>query len=173
VLGSTSLLFALVSAASREGAWIALVGEPAAGTLAAAEHGIDLRRLALVPDPGHDWPTVVAALLDGLDLVAVHPTEPVDEATARRLAARTRQRGAVLLPTCPWPTAEVNLRATDARWHGLEAGRGRLRYRQLTAVADGRGRLARPRKARVWLPGPEGAAIAPVFPEIATLPRAA
>jgi hypothetical protein len=49
-----------------------VVGLPALGAVAAVEqHGVPLERLVLVPHPGPDWPTVVAALLDGLDMVVV------------------------------------------------------------------------------------------------------
>lgn len=142
VRGSTSLLFATISAASIAGAWIALVGMPNAGMVAAAEHGISVDRLALIPYPGADWPQVVAALVDGVDLVVAQPAESVDPAVARRLAARVRQRGAVLLSTQPFPGAEATLQVTDVRWCGLGAGRGRLRSRQVTVAAHGPGRLA-------------------------------
>src|SRR5690349_19612437 len=49
--GSTSLLLAMLAAASRAGSWCAVVGVPALGLLAAAESGIALDRLALVPNP--------------------------------------------------------------------------------------------------------------------------
>lgn len=161
VVGSTSLLWAVTSAASQAGAWVAAVGMPEAGLLAAAEHGIALDRLALVPHPGTDWPTVVGALLDGVDLVVVHPPAPATAAAGRRLTARVRQRSAVLLPTGEWAGAEATLRAGDAQWHGLGQGHGRLRFRQLAVTAEGRGSLARPRRVQVWMPAPDGTAIAP------------
>lgn len=160
VLGSTSLLWAVLAAASQAGAWAALVGMPEAGILAAVEHGVILDRLALVPHPGPEWPAIVAALLDGLDLVAVRPPAQAAPSMGRRLVARARQRAAVLLPTGVWDGAETTLRASDAEWYGLGQGRGRLRCRQLTVSAEGRGRLARPRRVRVWLPDLDGTAIA-------------
>src|SRR5439155_174136 len=63
--GATSLLLALIAAASRAGSWCAVVGVPALGVAAADGLGVALDRLALVPYPGPDWATVVAALLDG------------------------------------------------------------------------------------------------------------
>ena len=40
----------------RDGGWAAVVGMPALGYVAAAEHeGIDLGRLAIVPAPDADW----------------------------------------------------------------------------------------------------------------------
>ncbi len=99
VRGSTSLLFAMLGAATRAGCWCAVVGMPHLGLVAAAELGVDLDRFALVPEPGADWPQVVAALLDGIDVVVVAPPAGTPTALARRLAARARQRGTVLVPT--------------------------------------------------------------------------
>src|ERR1700753_3404528 len=50
--GGVSLALALVAAASGEGAWAAAVGLPSLGLRAAAELGVGLERLALVPAPG-------------------------------------------------------------------------------------------------------------------------
>jgi hypothetical protein len=126
------------------------------GVLAAAELGIALDRLALVPYPGPQWPTAVAALLDGLDIVVTAVPGPVSPVIAGRLAARARQRASVLIPFGPWPGAALTLEAVDARWHGLEEGRGRLYGRQLTVVARGRGAAGIPRHASMWLPRPTG-----------------
>ena len=95
--GATSVLLALLAGASVAGSWCAVVGMPSLGLVAAAELGIALDRLALVPDPGPDWPAVVAALLDGIDVVAAAPPGPVSAPLAGRLAARVRQRGSVLV----------------------------------------------------------------------------
>jgi hypothetical protein len=162
ILGSTSLLWAMISAASQAGAWVAVVGMPEAGVLAAVEHGIVLERLALIAHPDELWPTVVAALLEGVDLVVAQPPGQLTAAVGRQLAARVRQRSAVLLLTRAWDGAHTTLTASEQQWYGLEQGRGRLRARQLTVTATGRGRLARPRQVRVWLPDRDGTAIAPV-----------
>ena len=42
----------------------------------------------------------------------------------QRLAARARQRGAVLLPLGPWPGADVELACEQGRWRGVGAGEG-------------------------------------------------
>ena len=96
--GGTSLMLALLAEASRAGSWCAVVGVPALGALAAQESGIVLERLALVPNPGPDWPTVVAALIDGVDVVVTAVPGPVSASVTGRLAARARQRGSVLVP---------------------------------------------------------------------------
>ncbi|WP_203961584.1 hypothetical protein [Actinocatenispora thailandica] len=151
-IGGTSLLFALLGAASQQGEWCAMVGLPDIGVVSAAEFGVAPERLALVPHPGPHWWPVVGALLDGFGLVVAHPAGTVAAAQARRLAARARQRGAVLLVHGDWPGADVSLRCADPVWEGLSDGRGRLRRRALTVLATGRGAAARPRSARLLLP---------------------
>ena len=148
-VGSTSLLMLLVAAAMREGSWAAVVGMPQFGVLAAAEYGIPLDRLALIDNPGPEWPTVVAALIDGVDLVVVQAPPGVSEATVRSLQARARQRGAVLIPTAAWPSSDLVLQAGARQWTGLGQGRGRLRTQQLELRASGRGRAARPKTTSI------------------------
>jgi hypothetical protein len=154
--GTSSLVLALLAGAATAGGWSAVVGMPGLGALAAAQAGIALERLALVPDPGPEWTTVVAALLDGMDLVVVAPPGPVPTRVAGRLAARARQRGSVLLAYGPWEGAALTLTAGSWEWEGLGAGGGRLRCRELTVTARGRGAASRPRRVRVRLPDPAG-----------------
>jgi hypothetical protein len=137
--GSTSLLFRLVAAASNDGSWVALVGMPDAGLLAAAEAGVSLERVAVIPEPGGHWPLVTAALLDAIDLVVVRPSTRVRAQDARRLATRARDRGGVLLVAGAWP-------ARQGRWEGLADGHGFLRARTLDVVTGGRGAAARQRR---------------------------
>jgi hypothetical protein len=154
-VAATSVMLALLASASAAGSWCAVAGLPTLGALAADELGVALERLALVPHPGPDWPGVVAALLDGVDLVVIAPAGPVAGVVASRLAARARQRGSVLIPLGgAWPGADVVLRAERSTWHGLGSGRGRLRYRELEISAYGRGSAAQPCRTAIWLPGP-------------------
>ncbi|MEU5257790.1 hypothetical protein [Amycolatopsis sp. NPDC021455] len=132
VHGGTSLLLALLAQATAAGtgagsaagagagagSWAAVVGMPSLGLAAAAEYGVDLARVALVPRPGAELPAVVAALLDGVDLVAVH-SETVSATVARRLSARARHRGAVLLAFGAWPGADVELSCRRESWSGI------------------------------------------------------
>lgn len=156
--GAGSLLFVLLAAASAEGSWAGVIGRPGLGAVAAAEAGIRLDRLALVPEPGLDLVAVTAALLDGLDLVVVAvPERPgLRAADRQRLAARARQRGAVLLALGPWPGADVRLHCARVRWEGLAGGAGRLRACRVEVHAHGRGSGAAGRDAELWLPGPDG-----------------
>ncbi|MGC4895873.1 hypothetical protein [Micromonospora sp. DT31] len=153
--GATSLILALLAEASRAGSWCAVVGVPTFGAGAAAEAGIALDRLALVPDPGPEWPTVVAALIDGVDVVVTAVPGTVSASISARLAARARQRGSVLVPYGRWDGADVTLQVVRGVWQGLGAGRGRLRRREVTVSARGRGAAARPKEIKVWLPGDE------------------
>ena len=158
VRGSASLLLALLAGPSGRGAWCGVVGVPGLGLAAAAEAGIALERLALVPDPGRDWAAVAAALLDAMEVVVVAPRGRVPDADARRLAARARQRGAVLVPfgPVPWPGAELRLSLVDGVWEGLGDGSGRLRSRRVVVRGDGRGSAARGHELALWLPAPDG-----------------
>jgi hypothetical protein len=160
--GATLLALALVAGASQAGSWLAAVGLPSLGLVAADEVGVALERTVMVAAPERaGWGNVVAALVDGFDLVLLHSgrgaVRPTD---ARKLVARVRERGAVLVQLGPgWGTeADVALQVVDARWEGLDGdGYGRLTARRITVARTGRGEAARPVRAELWLPGPGGA----------------
>lgn len=156
VSGSTSLVLALLAEASAAEGWVALVGLPEVGVLAAHELGLVLERVALVPAPGPDAPVAVAALLDGVDAVVVGPGAGLTDADRRRLSARARERGAVLLSTEPWPGAHVVLTAQRQEWEGLGAGHGRLRGRRLSVLRTGRGAAAAEVRHDVVVPAGPG-----------------
>ena len=156
--GSLALALALVAGASAAGSWVVAVGLPDLGVVAAAEAGIVLERLALVPRASATaWGTVVAALLDAIDVVLVRPPGRLPAAVARRLAARARERRSVLLPVGDaWPIPpDLRLAVTASRWEGLGQGHGRLEARKVEVAAAGRGAAALERRAKLWLPGPD------------------
>ncbi|WP_311445746.1 hypothetical protein, partial [Frankia nepalensis] len=155
VEGSAALLLAVLAEPSRAGAWCAVVGCPALGLLAAAEAGIALERLVLVPNPGQRWPVVVAALVDALELVAVCPPDSSGH-TARRLAARARERGCLLLPVgAGWDGADLRLAVEERYFHGLGEGHGHLRGIRLLVRVSGRGAATRPRRGWLTVAGPD------------------
>ena len=158
VTRSAALALALVAGASAAGSWVAAVGLPDLGIVAAAESGIALERLALVPVPGaRVWPTVVAALLDAVDVVLVRSPPRLPAAQARRLAARARERGAVLVPIGAWSQpADLRLAVTSSTWQGLGQGHGHLRARQAEVSISGRGAATRERRVLLWLPSHNG-----------------
>jgi hypothetical protein len=161
VTGATSLALALAAGASQAGSWVAAVGLGSLGLVAASEMGVAFERLVLVADPGRDrdgWAPVVASLVDGFDvvLVAAHALRPAD---ARRLVARVRERGAVLVAVggdLPGQRSPLQLTVTSSRWEGLGEGWGHLQGRRVTVEAGGRGEAARGRRAELWLPDPDG-----------------
>ncbi|TCO51625.1 hypothetical protein EV646_101618 [Kribbella antiqua] len=157
VRGSTALVTALMAGPSAEGAWCGVVGLPSFGAESARGLGVDLDRLVLVPDPGHDWLSVVAALVDALTVVVVRPPGEVTPGEASRLAARLRTRGAVLIAVGSWPGSEARLEVESSVWTGLGVGEGLLTARQATVVVTGRRAAVRPRRHHLWLPGPDGA----------------
>lgn len=152
VTGSTSLVLAMLAHACAGGAWASVVGQPTIGLLAAAQAGVSLDRLAVVPHPGLEAPTVVAALLDGVDVVVVGPQAALTDAERRKLSARARDRGSVLLSTVDWPGAGVVLTVESGRWTGVDAGEGRLRTHEIRLVRTGRGSAAVPRSLDLTLP---------------------
>ena len=161
VTGSVTLAMALLAGPSAAGSWGAVVGLPALGAEAAAELGVALERLALVPEPGIErWPVVVAALLEGIDIVLAVPPPKVRAQHARRLTARARERDGVLVllgsRRLGAEPVDLQLAVMGGRWTGLGRGHGRLMARQVEVVARGRGAAARERRARLWLPGPGG-----------------
>ena len=152
VEGSTTLLMALLAGPSASGRWIAVVGLPDFGVEAADRFGIDLERLVLVPDPGRQWLTVVAALADVIPVVAARAVGRVAPAEASRLAARLRQRGSVLLVAGDWPGSDARLGVESSEWHGLGAGHGQLSDREVVVSAGGRGEFGRRARSRLRLP---------------------
>jgi hypothetical protein len=169
--GATSLALALLAGASAAGSWCAAVGLPSLGVVAAAELGVVLERFPLVASPSQvdEWAWAVAALFDAMDVVLARPPGRVSERLASRLAARARERSAVLVvagrsrPAWPerncggWPLPpDIRLDVVAGEWEGVGQGDGRLRARRVEVVAGGRGAAARERRVSLWLPGPDG-----------------
>jgi hypothetical protein len=167
--GGSSVALALAGAVTSGGSWVAAVGWPSLGLVAASELGVRLERLALVPRPGDKWAVVVAALLDGVDLLLLRPPLPVRGADARRLAARVRERGVVMVvleggnsSRLGWPESpDFKLTVTRSAWDGLGAGYGHLRARRVDIMLTGRRAAARERRRTLWLPGPDGEVATP------------
>ena len=131
--GATSVALSLCAAATGVGEWAAAVD--LAGTLggeAAAAAGVALDRFAVVRRvPPTRWATTVDILLDGVSLVVAEVPRHARPGDARRLEARARERGVVLVvltgPQAPWPAgAASRLRVEGGPWPGLGAGHGLL-----------------------------------------------
>ncbi|MBI3224796.1 MAG: hypothetical protein HYZ39_07030 [Mycolicibacterium cosmeticum] len=145
--GARSLPLSMVAAVTAAGGHAAIVGQPRAGLLAAAEMGADLSRVAVIPDPGADPVEVAAVLLDGLDLVVLDlGGRSVPGTRARAVTARARQKACTLLITGgDWPGAQARLDATVSSYEvtgaggaGPVPGCGRIGRVRLVTRAHGR-----------------------------------
>ncbi|WP_194786215.1 hypothetical protein [Actinomyces haliotis] len=123
VTGSRTVL--LAAAARRQGrhGWCAVVGGEDLGWSAAAEAGLDLERLLVVPAAELSPSLLLAAtsaLLDGVDVLLVDAAaasrlRPRDR---RTLFARARERDALILSDLPWEGA----RSLVATPQGVDTG---------------------------------------------------
>ena len=180
--GATSLALAVAAGPSAAGSWIAVVGEEGLGLVAAAEAGMVLERLLVVAaaEP-RAAAEAVAALVGSVDVVLLGRGIRLGAADQRRLAARLRERGSVLIRPGDdgahgagvWTTgtrssgrrvgdmhgADVRLRVVSSRWCGLGDGWGLLRSRHVSVRVTGRGAAGRPRTVDLLLPGPDGSPV--------------
>lgn len=159
--GGWSLALAMLGTAVGERGWTACVGLEHLGLVAGEELGLRLDRVIMVetPLPEH-LATVLAALVEVVDVVCVGPTPAVGIRDARRLMARTREQDAVLFHLDggrTWPQAlDVELTVESHGWAGIGAGFGYLQSRSASVTATGRRSMAKPRRCEVLLPGPGG-----------------
>lgn len=156
--GATTLALELLAGPSVGGYWCALGGAVELGVLAAAERGIDLARLVIVPSLGgaDRCMQVLATLFDSVDVVLFAPRAAVRPSEARRLAARARDRGSVLVVLDPeghWSgPRDLRCTVTRSEWSGLSRGHGLLASRRYDLEVSGRGAAARLRRAPLQLP---------------------
>jgi hypothetical protein len=158
-LGGLSLALSLLSEASAQGHWAAVVGVDDPGVVAMAELGVDLRRVLFVPRPRGAWAESAADLLDGVDLLLVRPPGRAAHGAARRLMDRVREGGTVLIvlsePRTPWPLpADLFFSVTQAEWIATS----RLDARYLTVRVGGRGAAAQGGEHVVVVPNRRGRA---------------
>jgi hypothetical protein len=155
-----SLALALAAAPSGEGAWVGVAGLPELGLRAAADMGVELRRLVMVNgDP--PWVDVLAAMIDGFDVILIgQRVGRLAQGAVRRLQARVQTRGVVMLTVgVPALGADLQLTADDDQWVGLGDGHGVATGRRVLVELSGR-RMPRPRRATMWLPDASGGIVA-------------
>lgn len=159
-----SLALALAAEASATGSWVAFVGVRGLGLAAVGEYGLSLSRVALIDEPGTDWATVVAALVGSVDIIVTSTPERVSSRDGRRLSARLRERGSVIIELQPGTESvlqgDVTLHADTSSWQGLHRGHGRLERRRVMVHTGGRGAASRGGRVEMWLPASGGGAAA-------------
>lgn len=178
--GATALVHAVLAGPTTAGSWAACVGVASMGWAAAAEMGVALERVAVVRSDERRAPQVLAALVDAFDVVVIGDEHRPDRSEIRRLQSRARERGAVLLRLARsvpdfWASgyrdreqdgdgwgADVRLKCGPPTWSGTGQGWGHLTARRTTVTARGRRGFDRPHRVDLWLPGPDGVAIADV-----------
>jgi hypothetical protein len=155
------LALALLAAASQSGSWCAAVGLTDPGVVAAAELGIDLRRVVFVPYPGSEWAEAAGDLLPGVDVVLVRPPGRAHRTAARHLSARARERQAALVVLVEqvheWPEGgDLALSVGAIEWEGVGRGHGYLQGRRAEVRVGGRRSAGRAMECSLWLPAGSG-----------------
>lgn len=135
VRNSTTLAMALLAGPSATGAWCSVIGMPDFSVEAAQGFGINLERLILVPDPGSQWLTVTAALVDVVSIILTRAPDRVAPTECARLKARLRQRGAALITLGAWQQSDSTLGVAESAWEGVGVGTGHLRARRMKITA--------------------------------------
>lgn len=157
--GPAAAALALVAGvdAVAAGSWLAAVSMPWLGVDAAAGLGLACERLVRVDvaEAGR-WVDVVAAALDGFEIVVTVPPAQLTEAVWRKVQSRMRSKDAVLVTVGDHPVAagDVVLHTARPEWTWARGG-DHLRARRVDVEVSGR-RVPRPRSACLWLPAPGG-----------------
>ncbi len=145
--GGWSVGYALAGAAAGTSGWVAMIEVGNAGFSAAQELGVPLERLLVLQSiPVSKWASVVAALVEVVDVVVVNPRRPINVRDARRLRARIQEQQALLISVDGgrhWPDKlDVELEAKVNQWTGLGCGYGFLQHREFEIIATGRRSLS-------------------------------
>jgi hypothetical protein len=163
-VNSRALLHALIAEPSQSGSWVAFVGMESLGLAAAAEVGVVLDRVVVI-DTGYGSapregavrelpPEVIAALVDAVDVVVLGPRAGISPRSCRRLEARARERGAVVLIEGPWPgTTDLDIEVLRREPVGVGNGHGHLVGIRSEVAVVGRGSASQRRKGWIWLQG--------------------
>ena len=133
--------------------WVAAVGVPSLGVLAAAEAGLALERLVFFAAPTTVWGTVAIAAVDAFDVVVLSVPARPRAAEVRRLITRTRERSNTVVAIGPGVAAwsgEARLLTSSVEWDGLGDGHGTLQSCRVSIGLDGRGGV-RPRQVDLVL----------------------
>ena len=147
---------------------MAVVAPPSFSLAACLDFDIPLRRVVqfVLPSDVANWAQVIAAIVEGFDLVMLADQHQATGSQARQLVARNRERGSVLIRVGgpAWPdAADLRFDVSSPEWSGLGQGHGHLRARKVAVQVAGRRYHGRKRAHEIMLPALEGGVmLAPV-----------
>lgn len=125
--GATTLLFALLAAATSKGLWCAIVDEPCLYPLSAIAVGVNLERLALVETPGVEGRlAAIGVLCEGIP-VLVASTRGFTARRLQRAASRASRSGTAIiwLEHHPTPRLDARMAVASCQWLGLRQNENR------------------------------------------------
>lgn len=152
-LAATSLSLALLAPVVAAGSWLSIVDLPTIGLDAASEFGLPLERVVAINSEhgsdgsrehddrwSHQWPDVMAAAIDGFDVILARVPADVHPSAMRKVATRVQRRGAVvvLLGDLGPATCDGVLHTEPMGWTGVGDGHGHLQQRSVVVRASGR-----------------------------------
>jgi hypothetical protein len=146
--GAVSLAAGMLSAATQQGSWLAVVATPTLGAEAISELGVDLRRVVAVDadlDSPLQWAERLVACSDGFDLVLTTMPAQIPDRVWRSMSQRTRRSGTVVVgldmsgldrpgsdrPGSDRSGIDMRCRVVGSVWEGLGRGSGRLVARRM------------------------------------------
>jgi hypothetical protein len=157
--GSVSLAVKMLTAATQQGSWLAVVATPTLGVEAMIELGVDIRRVIAVDADVHtpmQWAERVVACSDGCDLVLTTMPAQIPDRIWRSVTQRTRRNGTVVVGldcavgACQLDRVDLRCRVVGSVWEGLGRGSGRLAGRRLQVEVAAR-RLPGVRQGQILL----------------------
>lgn len=155
--GSFSLAAAMLSAATQQGSWLAILATPTLGVEAISELGVDLSRVVAVDadlESPMQWAERVVACSDGFDLILTTMPTHIPDRIWRSMSQRTRRNGTVVvglnLLGSDLPGVDLRCRVVGSVWEGLGRGSGRFVARRLQVEVAAR-RLPGVRKGQLVL----------------------
>lgn len=171
-VGATSFALALAGQAVREGSFMAVIAPPSFGLAACLDFDIPLRRVVqfVLPTDVANWAQVIAAVVEGFDVVMLADHHHASNSQARQLTARNRERGSVLIRVGgpAWPdAADLRFDVSSPEWSGLGQGHGHLQARKVAVQVAGRRYHGRKQAHEIMLPASEGGVV--LAPAVATV----
>lgn len=157
-VGASTLCYRMLAAGAAAGLYAALLDPLGRCSPAAiAEAGVPIDRFVIIRPPSArrvgGWAAKsLGALIDGFSISGVLDPQVIGERAWSRVAARVREREAVVVaagPEAPSRVAGIRISLSDPRWR-LDVA-GRLESRTVAATVEG---MAAPRRDQVSLASP-------------------